>query len=252
MMKKFLMLALLMASTGVVADGRELPANTPLCNIPDGTRLVARANLDESYWLSTVAGAGEWKRKQEGNSAEFDIAQESGYFRIYKGDSFRITRTESSCASEPNQYGNVTVYLSFWRSDEERLNFYDFYKVDKGSAKKWVIGDFLKLSDDKFTFIYSDPNDPYSGMDARVAVDIVMAKITAAFKAEQYADALPHFTYLERKNIPLPESFYFHQIHALEKSGNPGEAKQRALEYLKRYGSKGKYYSQVIEVMARQ
>ena len=52
-------------------------------------------------------------------------------------------------------------------------------------------------------------------------------------------------------NKNLPESFYFYQIQSLSKSGRLDDAKDKAKDYLKKHGSKGKYYAEVIEIMGR-
>ena len=52
------------------------------------------------------------------------------------------------------------------------------------------------------------------------------------------------------KNINL--SFYFYQIQTLSKA-NISDLKEytqkKAKDYLKKYGSKGKYYAEVVELM---
>ena len=93
--------------------------------------------------------------------------------------------------------------------------------------------------------------DPYHDLDLKTKTDIVMNKITTAIKEENYKDAIKYFSYLERVNKNLPESFYFYQIQSLSKSGRLDDAKDKAKDYLKKHGSKGKYYAEVIEIMGR-
>lgn len=96
--------------------------------------------------------------------------------------------------------------------------------------------------------------DPYPDLDEKTKMDVVMSKITTALKEERYKDALFYFEFLERRNNNLPESFYFYQIQTLSKA-NISDLKyytqKKAKDYLKKYGSKGKYYAEVVEIMGR-
>lgn len=92
-------------------------------------------------------------------------------------------------------------------------------------------------------------------LDQEMQVDLLMAKITSALKADKASDALPFFAELEGmestlKN-PLPESFHFYYIDTLDKTGDKAKALSRADVYLNKYGKSGKYYGQVIEIMSR-
>lgn len=108
-------------------------------------------------------------------------------------------------------------------------------------------------------------------VDQDVQVDLLMAKITSALKADRAAEALPSFAQLESMEpslkTPLPESFYFYYIDTLDKAGDKEKAlgsdhnqaflndklnaNSRAEAYLEKHGKKGKYYSQVIEIKSR-
>jgi len=92
-------------------------------------------------------------------------------------------------------------------------------------------------------------------LSQEVQIDLLLNKITASLKADKPSDALPYFGELERMEPslpkPLPESFYFYYIEALEKTGDRTKALIRADSYLNRYGKKGKNYDKVIEIMSR-
>lgn len=88
-------------------------------------------------------------------------------------------------------------------------------------------------------------------LDKSVQVDVVMSKITTLLQANKEAEALPYFQQLEAMDTPLPESFYFYYIDALDKSGDANSALSRAEAYLSRYGKKGKYYGKVVAIMSR-
>lgn len=87
--------------------------------------------------------------------------------------------------------------------------------------------------------------------DDDVKTDILMEKITSSIKDNRFGDALPAFKELEAIRKPLPESFYYYYIQALDKTGGTLDAFSRAEKYLTKYGKKGKYYGQVVEVFAR-
>ncbi len=87
--------------------------------------------------------------------------------------------------------------------------------------------------------------------DKAVQIDLLMSKITSLIEAKQEAKALPYFSQLEAIETPLPESFYYFYIDALDKSGDSKKALSRSEIYLNAYGKKGKYYSSVLTIYAR-
>ena len=137
-----------------------------------------------------------------------------------------------------------------WLSDPDK-NYRKYAKYEGGQALVvgvWKGRKFLR----ECQKIECDSNyDPYEDLDLKTKTDIVMNKITVAIKEGNYKDAVGYFPYLERVNNNLPESFYFYQMQSLSKSGRLDDAKEKAKDYLKKYGSKGKYYAEVIEIMGR-
>jgi len=89
-------------------------------------------------------------------------------------------------------------------------------------------------------------------LDREVQIDILTNKITTLLKAGKNAEALPYFAELEGMQAALPESFDYFYIDTLDKSGKAEKALERSEGYLKKYGKKGKYYGQVIEIMSRR
>jgi len=89
-------------------------------------------------------------------------------------------------------------------------------------------------------------------LDREVQIDILTSKITTLLKAGKNAEALQYFAELEGMQATLPESFDFFYIDTLDKSGKADKALERSEEYLKKYGKKGKYYGQVIEIVSRR
>ena len=92
--------------------------------------------------------------------------------------------------------------------------------------------------------------DPYPGVAKDIVVDLVMTKIVKAIQSGKYSESIKEFAYLERLGIPLPESFYYYYTQSLSKAGKKEDARTRALDYLKRFGKNGKYYTQVIEILS--
>jgi len=94
-----------------------------------------------------------------------------------------------------------------------------------------------------------------NALDQDMQVDLQMAKINTALKANRPADAVPYFAQLEsiepQLKHPLPESFYFSYIDTLDKAGDRDNALKRSDAYLNKYGKNAAHYSQVIEIMSR-
>lgn len=166
------------------------------------------------------------------------------------------------------------IYKNSWstRSGEER---YEYYKGDWKDGRKWGIGHWETYRE-VYTGIYinnelikecgiRECDDPYNSLDLdeKTKVNIIMSKITTAIKEERYKNALVYFISLEKHSSNLPESFYFYQIQTLLNASHRGGHSMgadrallqavdiKAQEYLKKYGSKGKYYAEVVEIMGR-
>lgn len=84
-----------------------------------------------------------------------------------------------------------------------------------------------------------------------ILTDILMTRITSAIKTREYYKALPSFKQLDQMDKNLPESFYYYYIEALASSGKSQDARVRIDAYLQKYGKKGKYYPQVLEVTSK-
>lgn len=93
---------------------------------------------------------------------------------------------------------------------------------------------------------------PAYPLDQGMEADILIARITGLLKAEKNAEALPLFEQLESMNAKLPESFDYYYVETLDKAGRAEKALVRGETYLKKFGKKGKYYGQVIEIVARR
>jgi flagellin-specific chaperone FliS len=92
-------------------------------------------------------------------------------------------------------------------------------------------------------------------VDQDVQVDILMSKIINAQKEGRAADALPSMAKLESMETtlkaPLPESFHFLYITALDESDDHANALRRANIYMEKFGKKGKNYAKVVDIIGR-
>jgi hypothetical protein len=153
-----------------------------------------------------------------------------------------------------HQKGDVCKRGAYWPGATERAHY---FICERGSfavrmeGRDSSAGAFRKAVGDYFELVSSDPSiDPYAGMDRSIVLELLMAKITTAMKANKHEEALPHFARLEKLGTPLPESFYYYYIQALGQANQKLDAKTRATNYLTTYGNKGKYYAKVIELLA--
>lgn len=114
-------------------------------------------------------------------------------------------------------------------------------------------GKLIAFSNGEFTKVFAAETvlDRYAGMDPAILQDLLMEKISAALRDKRAVEALPHFERLAKTGAVLPESFYYYRIETLEAAGKKADARESANQYLEKYGKKGKYYSQVISLLAR-
>jgi hypothetical protein len=89
-------------------------------------------------------------------------------------------------------------------------------------------------------------------LSAEALTTLLMTRISAALKTNDYRAALPWFRRLEERGKGLPEGFYYSHIAALSDAGEYPAARIRMNAYVKKYGKRGKYYPQVVELMSKQ
>lgn len=119
---------------------------------------------------------------------------------------------------------------------------------NKGQIPK-TVADFIDQFDSYFQIIYDDPaNDQYQGMEKSMMVHAVMSKITTALKEGNYAEALPHFSQLEKLGTNLPDAFYYYYIDTLDKTGMWEKEYVYAESYLKERGKKNKFYNKIVDL----
>lgn len=96
------------------------------------------------------------------------------------------------------------------------------------------------------------PTAASHALEKDIEVDILVTRITGLMKEGKNVEALTLFEKLEGMNVKVPESFDFYYIDTLDKAGKASKALERSEIYLKKYGKKGKYYGQVIEIVGRR
>lgn len=217
----FAVLSLMMFSSAL-ADNVLVPESALLTDLPAGSRILLKRDI-------SFNGAGEIFGKYSGIADEQPRTLKAGEVLII--DTVEIFK------------GNLLIY---WASGHPSRIW--FSKMDGNPPE--TVADFNRRVRGYLQIIGDDP-DPYPGMEKSMVVDIVMAKIMAGIKEEKYKKILPEFAFLEKQGVNLPESFYYYYTEALDKSGERDKARTHASDYLKKYGKKGKYYQQAVEIMSR-
>ena len=248
---------LLMIGLPVFASNDPVPVNAPLMRLPDGARLVLKTRIDV-YEQNLLNDPGILKIFGSYSYLSLNI-DDNGSVLLEEGTFLPIVKTVTSIAEVKTALPYIITSRSAGR---QKMLVIEWVNSRSLRGAVWLderdgelpnsVDDFNRWLGKYFQIIYDDPgNDPYPGMEKGMVVDIVMAKITAALKANKYAEALPHFSLLERRGAALPESFYYYYTDTLEKSGQKDKARASAAAYLKSYGKTGKYYPQVVEIMSR-
>ena len=113
-----------------------------------------------------------------------------------------------------------------------------------------TVGDFNIALAPYVKIVFRDPSDlsPYAGLPKEAIVDIVMAKIVAALKDDKLELALIYFPVLEKLDVPLPESFWFYYFETNARLKRVDRARELGTVYINKFGTKGKYYRQVVEL----
>jgi hypothetical protein len=229
---------LLMVCSLVMANDEPVPGHTLMSDLPEGSRILIKDNIAVDEPNYSKAGFG---KILQGKRSRL-IFLNSKAARFFKARDVHFIKHVN-----PNSGLGI---LELVLEDSGEVSYISLsYNIIDGEFPK-TVNDFNNSVGDYFQIIYDDP-DSYPGMEESMVVDIVMNKITESLKANQHAKALPHFAFLEKQNVPLPESFYYYHTETLEKTGKKIEARVHAINYLKKYGKKGKYYAQVLGIMSR-
>lgn len=219
------------------ARGDEVPDNVPILKLPPTARFVVINKV--SGGIKMCSDESDWAIGNNKGDGIFLYSCRSPLTSLKVGDVIPINSVTTEHSSGRTDYV-IRYKLSDQTTGAIFLNRY-YPNTTIGKLKAFLSG-HLSIEYD----------DPYAGLAPDVLVDLIMKKITTKIKSGDYASAVDDFVRLDNlKDAKLPESFYYYYAETLEKAGNKHEAHARGNDYLKRYGKKGKYYSQVIDIMSR-
>ena len=228
-MKKLLCLAffglLLMMTTNIASAGNEpVPDSTRLSDLPPRSKVLFQTVPNFEYERDNKGYRASWGR---------------GAVNLF------ITKREDF----PRMGDTISI-----KGFDDRLGFdieTDSWGHLYASGVK-TVGEFNDEVKGQVTIVTDTPlPDPYAGLDDEIKQDLLMTKILAAIKADQYSKALPIFAYMEKQGKAQPESFYYYYIVALDKTDRSEAAKARAKTFLQTYGKKSKFYADVLAVLAK-
>ena len=248
---------LLMIGLPAFASNDPVPGNTLLTRLPDGTRLVVKAkmnvyeqNQSNDPGIVKIFGSYSYLSLNIDNNTSVLLEEGTPLPIVKTVTSINEVRTASPYVITSRSAGRKKMLVIEWVNSRSLRGA--VWLDERDGELPNSVDDFNRWLGKYFQVIYDDPgSDPYPGMEKGLVLDIVMGKITAALKANKYAEALPHFALLERQGTALPESFYYYYTDTLEKAGQKDKARAGAATYLKNYGKTGRYYPQVIELMGR-
>jgi hypothetical protein len=209
-----------------------LPPSTPLLELPKGTKILLQREISD------------WKKAERVNRYDHSISEHSTFVML----------------REPARLpaGKVVMIVSVKDNPDYPNLFFDLdgpfgVNVLDGDYKKVrTVGDFQKMFAGVLQLTYEDPVDTQlRGMPDDMRQDFLMTRILSAIKADRHGDAIADFVRMEKLDGPKPESFYYYFIVSLDKAGQPKAAKERAMEFLKTYGKKSKYYNDVMQIVAK-
>jgi tetratricopeptide (TPR) repeat protein len=225
-----------MTCSAALAKNDPVPGNTLLCELPASARVVVKKKIVLTRATHVYKAALTGPRS---SAQDFFVSHKDGVSALEPGAEMPVKGCEKVSADYQPLFLNLkqtNLFASAW--------FYFYAPIPK------TVNDFNNTVGDDFQIVYNDPG-PYPGLEPAAIVDIEMSIITAALKEKDYAKALPHFAYLEKMGIGLPESFHYYYIETLEQTGTNEKARERATAYLTKYGRQGKYYSNVVAIVGR-
>ena len=90
-----------------------------------------------------------------------------------------------------------------------------------------------------------------SDLPAEVREDKYKLALSEALRSGEHDKALVYFDYLDRIGVQLPDSMLFFRGEASLKAGDPQQAKQYLLDYIKAEGKQGPYYRKALERLSQ-
>ena len=267
---RLLVLALLSSfSAYSFSNGEALPEDTLLTKLPDSARMVVKkamtnvraydrnvVSFDGRTVYEDIVGSSNICYSNQVNcynTESFPWLSLMGHHTLDVGEIFSISYDPASSSSELFSL-NGYVLRSGVKTDDY-LGFHIPARTRNQIPR--TVGDFNKITNYTFQFVYDDPNkfELYPGMDKQVALELEMKKITGLIKNGQYEESLPRFQRvfksLDVDNVKADEILVYYYVVALDKAGHKSSASKFATEYLADFGRGGAHYDEVIEIMSR-
>jgi hypothetical protein len=251
------------------ANDEPLPEDMLLSNLPSSARMIVKKpmNTVRAYDRNMVSFDGQTvyediigsshicysNQVNCFNTASFPYLSLMYHHSLDVGEVFSIEYSPPS--SDNSLFGLNGYVLKSGVKTDDYLGF-DFPSRTRNQTPR-TIGDFNKLTNYTFQFVYDDPNkfELYPGMDKEVALDIEMKKITDLLKVSKYEEAIPRFhrvfKALKADGVDEDELLVYYYVFTLDKAGRKGDASRAANIYLKTYGKQSAHYKEVIEIASK-
>ncbi|MCP1518689.1 hypothetical protein J2Y74_002999 [Pseudomonas migulae] len=257
-------------STNCFSNDEPLSEDTLLTKLPDSARMVVKKAMNHVHAYDRNVVSFDGKTVYEDifgfshpcysnqpncfNTASFPNLSLMYHHSLDVGETFSIKYDPPS--SSTDLFSLDGYVLNSGVKTKDYVSF-DFVAGTKNQAPR-TIGDFNKLTNYTFQFVYDDPKkfELYPGMDKEIALEIEMKKITGLLKSEQYEEALPRFQRvfkaLDANNMKIDEVLAYYYIFTLDKTGRKKSVMNLAEGYLNEWGKKGAHYNEVVEMLGKQ
>ena len=257
-------------STNCFSNNEPLSEDTLLTNLPDSTRMVVKKEMNHvnaydrnvvsfdgrAVYEDIVGSSNPCYSNQVNcfNKESFPWLSLMGHHTLSVGEVFSIVYQRAGSSNELFSLNGYVLQAGV--KTEDFLRFH----IPSGTKNQTprTIGDFNKLTNYTFQFVYDDPKrfELYPGMDKEIALEIEMKKITGLLKSEQYEEALPRFQRvfkaLDANNMKIDEVLAYYYIFTLDKTGRKKSVMNLAEGYLNEWGKKGAHYNEVVEMLGKQ
>lgn len=257
-------------STNCFSNDESLSEDTLLTNLPDSARMVVKKAMNHVHAYDRNVVSFDGKTVYEDifgfshpcysnqpncfNGASFPHLSLMYHHSLDVGETFSIKYDPPS--SSAVLFSLDGYVLNAGVKTENYVSF-DFVSGTKNQAPR-TIGDFNKLTNYTFLFVYDDPKkfELHPGMDKEIALEIEMKKITGLLKSQQYEEALPRFQRvfkaLDANNVPVDEMLAYYYIFTMDKTGRKKTVMKLTEVYLNTWGKKGAHYGEIVEIAGRQ
>lgn len=239
-----------------------LPGHTPLSSLPKDATLIVKKEIP--VIKTSRDGKEHFFFYRVSRNSRFDLnrnvwirCQNKRTFQAQAHDPVKL-KIKSVTFDKPLQIYSMDdkpIYVMhemdmYFTTDQPELDAGCHVNIDTADLPEpRTVGEAMAYLAEYFDLV--NDVDPYAGMEKSIVIDLLMAKITNSLKAEDHLSALKAFARLERMGENLPESYYYYYAETLLKAGNKEKARTYATLYLNKYGKKGKYYSQAVDIMSR-